>query len=164
MVLALVGTNLETFGAVWAGNWELFKQIVYNALFAIGDAILTTAGNMVAAGEAIVNGIITGIQNMAGALASAAVSAAQGAVAGVQAALGIQSPSTVFAAIGQNMMAGMAQGIDGAASMPAQASANAAMSTVSTVNNYTLNMQNFGGSPSVPDLFAQQAQANAGAW
>lgn len=33
-----------------------------------------------------------------------------------------------------------------------------------TTNNYTLNMQNFGGAPSVPDLFAQQARANAGAW
>lgn len=182
MVLSLVGTNLEAFSAMWASNWTMFVQIVIAALGAIGQplvdafvsfstwlssivaAVLAIGPQMVSAGEALVNGMISGINNAAASLAAAAVNAANGAVNAAKGALGIKSPSTVFAEIGQNMMAGMSRGIDGAASMPAQSTARAAQSTVSTVNNYSLNMANYGEAPNIPDLFSQQARANVGAW
>jgi phage-related minor tail protein len=104
-----------------------------------------------AVGTGIIDGIKSGVTNAASALGDAAKAAAEGALKAVKGFLGINSPSTVFAAIGGNLMEGFALGIQRNAALPASASASAAQlvsqsttrnSTV--VHNYNLTAQ-YGG-------------------
>ena len=76
-------------------------------------------------GVAIVQGLIDGVRSMAQKLIDAAVGVVNNAIAAAKALLGIQSPSAVFAAIGQDSVAGFVAGIMGAAGQAQAAVAQA---------------------------------------
>lgn len=63
------------------------------------------------AGADLINGFINGIKNMVGRVASAALDVARSAVNAVKDFLGINSPSRVFAGLGQNVGQGFVQGM-----------------------------------------------------
>jgi TP901 family phage tail tape measure protein len=79
-------------------------------------------------GSGIIEGIIGGIKQKASDLKDALVNAAKDAWDATKRFLGIKSPSTLFAGIGQNMMEGMAKGIDASGSViQASVGVNSAM-------------------------------------
>ena len=159
LALSIVGTNLDEFTRVWKGNWDNAVLIVTTLWTQIKETVATKVMEMisgiqtaiinivnwlreyvpqfVAAGVDLLRGLITGAQSMAGALIQAVIGPINDAIAAAKALLGIHSPSTVFAGIGANMMAGMAMGISGGASMPQAAMAGAVAGT--TNNYYTVN-------------------------
>jgi phage-related protein len=124
---ASFGENMKT---VWTKMWENLRLIVFEAV----EQILKV--DWIGMGADIIRGIASGITSMNKFLADAALAAARAAFEAAKGFLGISSPSKLFAGIGANMMQGMAQGISANAGLPAMATAQAAASTVSTVNNY----------------------------
>jgi hypothetical protein len=117
-IMRLMGTTLQDVRKTWENNLNMLVQIV-----------VLLYGKMVEAGGRIVQGLKTGISNQWNALVSWLRSKIAELVKMVQDALKIKSPSGVFENIGAQMMAGMAEGIRGAVSMPqlALARANAGM-------------------------------------
>jgi phage-related protein len=100
--------------------WELIKTVFSNARKAIKLIVSNLVTDIIkfftdtdwaAVGQGIINGIIAGIKAAAAWLIKAAIDVAKAALDAVKGLLGIKSPSTVFATIGENMMEGMAQGI-----------------------------------------------------
>lgn len=77
-----------------------------NIISALGD----TASMLFSAGMNIIQGLINGITSMIGTAISTVTGAVSNIVGAVTGALGIHSPSTVFAEIGEFMMAGLAVG------------------------------------------------------
>jgi hypothetical protein len=75
---------------------------------ALGDL----GGLLHGAGQALIRGLIAGAKSMVQAAIDAIKSALGSIVAGAKAALGIHSPSTVFAELGRQSMAGYLQGLN----------------------------------------------------
>jgi TP901 family phage tail tape measure protein len=69
-------------------------------------------GDFESIGARIVDGMIQGVKNMGSDLLKAVTDTANQAVSAVKKAFGINSPSLVFAGIGENLMEGMSLGID----------------------------------------------------
>lgn len=106
-------------------------------------------------GGRIGDGLAAGIRDSMGAVSSALNWITSVAPQWVRDALGIHSPSTVFADIGSNIMAGLAEGIAGATAMPEMALAGATGGMMAaptnnvsrTVNNnYSITNQGTTGS------------------
>ena len=149
-VLSIVGTNLDAFAASWAGTFDLAGQILSkfgaDIVVWISQGILgaiaaaqALVGGFTDLGAAIIDGMVSGITNAAAGLASAAVNAVAGALSAAKGALGVHSPSTVFAGLGMNMMAGMAQGILGGMGQPVgamQAVSNSVINSGGNTHNY----------------------------
>lgn len=123
-------------------DWLVSKMLGHKttlgaALFDLVEAIKTKFGEMVtwlgslpgrfmAAGAAIVDGIMSGINSRWEALKALVTGLADSTVGWLKDKLGIRSPSTVFAAIGGHTMAGLEQGIEAARKGPLGALAAAA--------------------------------------
>lgn len=119
-IMRLMGTTLEQVRQTWARNLEMLVAIV-----------ILLWQKMFNAGKNIVNGLKSGIQSQWASLVSWLKAQIAALVAMINAALKIRSPSGVFAEIGAQMMAGMAQGIQGAMGMPQLALAKATPGGVS---------------------------------
>lgn len=78
-------------------------------------------------GKAIVDGLVKGITNGASDVGKAIAGLGGGLVGKAEGVLGIHSPSSVFADIGHNIMAGLAAGLDGSSHLPEKAMANLAL-------------------------------------
>lgn len=83
------------------------------------------SGDWIGIGKAIITGIAAGISNTAAFLVNVINTVVASAVAAAKSALGIESPSKVFADIGENTMKGMTLGIEKMAGMTADAMAGA---------------------------------------
>lgn len=105
-------------------GFNKFKDGVSNAIGRAVDFVtglpgkitgaLSDAGNwLVSTGEDIINGLVSGIENVIGSVGDTIKNGISGAINGVKNFLGIHSPSTVFAEIGANIGAGLAQGVEG---------------------------------------------------
>ncbi len=94
------------------------KSFIDGMLSGFNTNLPTLVANVQGIGTAIINGIVAGIQSAPGAILSALSGIVNGAIDAIKRQLGIASPSTVFAAIGGNMMAGVAMGIAQNASLP----------------------------------------------
>jgi hypothetical protein len=79
-------------------------------------------------------GIIRGLESVIPQLIKVAYDMAKNAIQTVKSILGIRSPSTVFAKIGQNMMLGWANGIEKFSSVPLNMTANIASGSLSAVS------------------------------
>lgn len=73
------------------------------------------------AGAALISGLYNGIVSRLSGLLDKVRSMASDIAGAVKGALGVHSPSRVFAEIGDNLMRGLAQGIDRGAAMPRRA-------------------------------------------
>jgi phage-related protein len=114
-------TIRETILEAWTRIREIFSQagerileIVANLIISIKNWFINTDWREL--GSAIINGIVTGLQNGAAAVAQAAGNAARAALDAAKGLLGIQSPSKAFMEVGRDVTRGMAKGItDGTA-------------------------------------------------
>lgn len=117
------------------GQFQNMKTSLSNIMTEIGNA--WRMGNWVGIGQAIVEGIARGIQGYMNVVITAARNAAMSAYNAAKAALGIKSPSTLFAGIGENLMMGMAQGITDSAGI----AVDAMRSVVAAVSMPAMSMQ-----------------------
>lgn len=170
-VLSIVGTNLDEFVQTWttvfeqaktiAGNiWEDIKTGVSNfvasLLLSFNDLVANIQGAFAldwgAIGSGIISGIGAGIAGAIGGLAAQAAQAALSALNAARAALGIKSPSSAFAEVGRQMMAGMSVGIIGGTAGVSRATQTAAQvaiqaATGSVTNRSVIfNVNNYGAS------------------
>ena len=116
--LYLTIQNWDSIIAPWLEAWQHIKDIIG---FVVADIKAKLNIDWSALGKNIIEGIKDGITSTANSLADAAREAANNAVNAVKSALGIQSPSTVFAGIGNQMMLGLAQGVQMGQSQPVEA-------------------------------------------
>lgn len=109
-IMRIMGTSLEQVRRTWQNNMTMLLQIVVGVY-----------AKMFTAGVNIVNGLKAGIQSQWAALVAWLKAQIAALVKMITDALKIHSPSGVFAEIGSQMMAGMAQGIQGGMNMPISA-------------------------------------------
>lgn len=120
-----VGLLFDAFAAAFAGDWTTFGETLRTAWDTVWKAIEDTASAVFdwfaqqdwgAIAQGIVDGIISGLETGGAALNQALQDMAANALEAAKAFLGIQSPSKLFAAqVGEQISAGMAEGIlDGA--------------------------------------------------
>jgi len=127
----MIQSLFEAFSAAFRGDWRGFGEKLreywdeaWENIRKIGeetwDAIKTffSETDWGAVGRAIIDGIASGISSAAGKIADAAKRAARAALDAARGFLGIHSPSAVFADVGRQMMAGMAEGIRAGISLP----------------------------------------------
>jgi phage-related minor tail protein len=107
---------------------------------AVKDFFDDLSGDFENIGSAIVDGIIKGIKSTGRALGGAVRDVANSAVDAAKKALGIESPSLVFAEIGDNVMEGMKVGID-----------RSTMGAIGALQSAAVDMSDVGfDSPTVP--------------
>lgn len=128
VVLGLLAVNLAAlafgFGVVVTAVTALIAGFISltltitNALAGAFKSIFDYFANtsLEQMGLDLIGGLVRGITGAAGAVVSAVTGAVGGAITAAKSALGIASPSKVFAEIGMNTAAGMAQGVEGEAS------------------------------------------------
>lgn len=123
---SVLGDIESTVSGAVSSIWRGFIGAIESALSGIGKALddvwhavihaFDDAGTwLLQAGEDIVNGLIKGVENMAGQAVQAVKNVGSDLIKGAKSVLSIFSPSKEFASIGEQTMAGMVQGIAGAA-------------------------------------------------
>jgi len=109
----IVSTGVTLLLELGSGIISAIPQLVAQ-LPAIGAAILGALGEIpgmvIGVGKSIVEGLWSGISSMAGWVKEKVTGFASGIVDGIKGFLGIHSPSTVFAEIGDNMALGLGGG------------------------------------------------------
>jgi hypothetical protein len=126
------GTTWGGIVAQWQANWDMFGIILPEVWARITTAItagLTAAvsgvqglvANFIGAGANLIGGLVSGVVAGASRLVTAVMDAVRAAWAAAQEFLGIGSPSTLFADIGKQTMAGLAQGVLKGMAGPARA-------------------------------------------
>lgn len=108
---AVVGA-LKAVGGAFVGAFNAVVGVVRTAVNAVKSATGQFGGLLVGAGQSLIQGLIHGAESMVGNLVNTVKGAANSAVDAAKHVLGIHSPSTVFAQIGQNIGLGLAQGVD----------------------------------------------------
>lgn len=119
IIMALVDAFVEILTVLPVALIENAGKILValtNAFRVIAeDLILKLPSIFIKVGSALVDGILRGIVGGVTGLLKAVVAMFTSVVDVVKALLGIRSPSRVFAGIGENIMEGMSEGIDGKA-------------------------------------------------
>lgn len=135
------------------------KSFIDSLLEGFNTNLPTLINNVTSMGTSIINGIVAGIKAAPGSVLSALWDIVNGAIEEIKRRLGISSPSTVFAGIGENMMVGLAQGISGSAGQPVAAATSAVNRVVnsSVTNNYNLSVNNTSGAVNVPMVYGSAA-------
>ncbi len=124
LVIGLFTGNTQKINSAWTGLW--------NGLKSIATGLFGGAGSwLVSAGQNIVNGLISGVTGMIGSAVKTVSSLAGSVVSAAKGALGIHSPSTVFAEIGDNVGHGLNIGLNRSTATVA-ATAKSLANTVST--------------------------------
>lgn len=130
------------FSAVWNGIVDFFKSLPGKILgFVSGFGSL-----LFNAGKDLIGGLVNGIKSMVGAAGDAAKGVGNEAVKGIKNMLGIHSPSTVFADIGQNVGLGLIQGITGTQNDAKAASGKLAQQTIAGAQGVSVPRSNVAGS------------------
>ena len=122
-ILKFIGDTLIVLGArllTWAEafvNW-IVDEAVPRLAPALGEFLSAITGwvsgavsKLVEAGRSLLEGLIEGVKSKVGDLIGSVTGAIGDAIQAAKNLLGIGSPSTVFAEIGQAIMVGLAQGI-----------------------------------------------------
>jgi phage-related protein len=78
----------------------------------IAAAVVSFGSLLYGAGRDLIQGLINGVGSMIGAAASAVRNVGSSIVGSLKGVLGIHSPSTVFAEMGQNIGEGLVQGVN----------------------------------------------------
>lgn len=124
IITGIVGTLSESFPSIVSTGVTLLLELgggiisaipqLVAQLPSIGAAILGVLieipGMVLGVGKSIVEGLWSGISSMASWVAEKVKGFASGIVDGIKGFLGIHSPSTVFAEIGDNMALGLGKG------------------------------------------------------
>lgn len=111
----------EAIVTVVTSLWDTVKELFTLGLEAIGEFITNIWENAKEIGDNIVEGIKAGISAGWEAFKEWLIGKLEEAVGGLLGFLGIDSPSKLFAWIGENMMSGLAKGIGDGVVMPVRA-------------------------------------------
>ncbi len=119
VVTGVLDAVIKLIGGDFSGAWNALQDVVRTALEGVRTSIVNglalirgLLGLFADLGQDLMQGLIDGIQSMAGALVETIKSSITDRIPGfVKDALGIRSPSTVFAGIGEQLMAGLGTGI-----------------------------------------------------
>ncbi|MBM4414898.1 MAG: hypothetical protein FJ035_01205 [Chloroflexi bacterium] len=119
VVTGVLDAVIKLLGGDFSGAWRAIVGVVATVLEGVQKTVqnaLALLGGLVQAffqaGVALVEGFIKGIKSMAGAIIEAIKATITDRLPGfVKSALGIASPSRVFAALGEQSMAGFALGL-----------------------------------------------------
>lgn len=116
--------------ALIIANWhrvvDFFGGLKNMILGALGDV----GSWLFDAGKSVIQGLINGLDNMVGAVENKISSITSGIKNVAKKVLGIFSPSTVFADIGQNVGQGLIQGIQGTQAAVSRATGNLATAAI----------------------------------
>ena len=151
-----------------------FLQFAWALLLALGNIVISLGALASTLGSAIIDGIVSGINAGASAIWDALMRAVTAAWNGAKEFLGIRSPSTLFADMGKQTMAGMAKGITDNIALPASAalSAMGSMTNNSRLqpayatggrsgDNYNIYQQVYGAQPADVSRAAQSGVLEA---
>ncbi|MFA5517422.1 MAG: phage tail tape measure protein [Desulfuromonadales bacterium] len=119
VVTGVLDAVIRLIGGDFSGAWNAMKDVVRVALDGVRTSLVNgialikgLLGLFVDLGKDLMQGFIEGIKSMAGSLVATIQSSITDRIPGfVKKALGIHSPSTVFAGIGEQLMAGLGAGI-----------------------------------------------------
>lgn len=118
VVLGIIKSVMQIIDGDWEGAWNTIKGVVETVWKGIQDFLGGLPAKVLQFGINLIEGLIDGMKRSAGMLLNALSDIVNGAINGVKKTLGINSPSTVFAGFGENMMRGLAQGIDSFGALP----------------------------------------------
>lgn len=104
LFIGLVKGLIEFTPQLLKALWELGPQMV--------KSILSLVGQLRSAGKDLIKGLIKGIGDMAGAAVQKAKDLANGVLDKVKGFFGINSPSKVFAGVGESLGEGLIDGVD----------------------------------------------------
>jgi phage-related protein len=116
--LSLAGTNLTDFVATWRANWEMLVLIVTTVINNILAYLASVWNTFREVGFNLFMGLKSGIAAAVQWVIDAVVNGIKQAIAAAKLLLHEKSPSKVFAGIGENMMLGLAKGINDTAMEP----------------------------------------------
>ena len=142
-VLGIIKTVMQIINGDWEGAWQSINGVVETIWTGIKNFFGGLPAQVLQFGINIINGLVDGIRNSASMVLGALSDVVNNAINGVKATLGIHSPSTVFAGFGENMMRGLADGIDSFGSLPT-------VSVRGVVGGFTGSATTTGGAPANP--------------
>lgn len=125
--------------------WNSIRAAIEGAWQKVIDFLNGLWDTLVNIGRNIIEGIAAGIRNAASAIWNALKNAVEGAWQKIKDLLGISSPSAVYAAIGAQMMAGLALGIERGAYQPRMAleAVSGSLMQDVTAAQLTMNQQTY---------------------
>lgn len=170
VIADVLGMVLDIMTGDWAGAWGHFKDIFIDLWSGIKTIITNAFEGLVSIfsviGNNIINGLINGISSRIEAVKETITNLANSMPSWIKNILGIHSPSTVFAEIGGNISAGLAQGItEGTgqvlASMDAQIAAVEARLKAESANLTAIQKQQITEQAAIERASLEQAIADA---
>ena len=119
LIRGIINAVLAVIKGDWSGAWASIKA----ALIGVWESITTwfagVPSQMVEMGRLAIEGLVKGLEKAADQVVNALTKIINDGINAAKKFLGIQSPSTVFAGIGENMMRGLANGIANYGNLPA---------------------------------------------
>ena len=113
LIQGIINAILKALKGDWSGAWNAIKE----TFVAIWEDIKTwfngVPAQMLAAGKATIDGLVKGLVDNAGQVVAALSKIITDAITSIKNTLGIHSPSSVFAGIGGNMVAGLVNSLIG---------------------------------------------------
>lgn len=134
--IAGIVSGIFNFVSTWFGK---IKDKVVEAIQGAINWIKNAGSSFLEAGKNMINGIVDGIKNGKDAVVNKVKEICKGALDAVKNFFGIHSPSTVFAGLGNNLMQGLAVGIDRSGSAAVTAVQGVSSSILGTVSGLTSN-------------------------
>ena len=145
LVIDDIGLIIDGIGEVLKGNTEGWKMIWDGIKQWFIDSFLGLFESLAAAFSGFISGILNFWKTLDEKSGFAISEAIQGILGNVKGALGIESPSKEMAKIGQSMMAGLTEGLQGSVLAPVQAMgamAPAVMGAVGGSSTYSRDTEN----------------------
>jgi phage-related protein len=145
VILGVIGVALDAITGHWSKAWNDMKSITSTAFHAIVSIITNIASGfgtlLLSAGQAIVQGLINGIQSMAGAAMNAIQSIGSSMWNAAKSFFGFGSPSKLFTQAGIWLIDGLTIGIGGSAGKVLQQMKNLALSLTAAMRHAIGPMQ-----------------------
>lgn len=118
VIKGIINVFIKILKGDWQGAWDTIKETAVNVWNDIKAFFDNIPSQLVTVGKNIIDGIVKGLIAAQDQVTAALQKIINDAITSIKQMLGIQSPSTVFAGIGANMMMGLANGINGYGALP----------------------------------------------
>ncbi len=118
VIKGIINVFIKILKGDWQGAWDTIKETAVNVWNDIKAFFDNIPSQLVTVGKNIIDGIVKGLIAAQDQVTAALQKIINDAITSIKQMLGIQSPSTVFAGIGANMMMGLANGISGYGALP----------------------------------------------
>lgn len=156
-IMAWFRGAIDGFVGFWRDAWGGVSHFFSNIWDKIRDALGNAGHWLLDVGRNIVEGLANGIRNAWDNLVNMVKGLTDGFIGGIKDMLGIHSPSLVFAGIGNNIAAGMAEGIQAGAPSVTKALSGLTAAGTANVNVNGSGASAFGSSSSRSVVVAEGA-------